>query len=287
MNNIIEEMLKKYDIITDLDKKNAMKEIIQEIVLCSLSKVGFFKEASFYGGTALRLFYNLDRFSEDLDFSLIKKDINFNLEKYFPLLEKEIKSFSLNIDIKEKIKTKESNIKSAFLKANTKEHLLLFYSDDNIYKNVPSNEVLKIKFEIDINPPKFATFETKYSLLPVPYEIKLYDKESLFAGKIHALLMRNWGNRIKGRDLYDYIFYISKSIKFNHKHLCERLYESGVENARKFELQDIKDLLYKKFSEIDYEKAKKDIEPFIKDISILEIWSSEFFKSITNNLENI
>ncbi|WP_067139601.1 nucleotidyl transferase AbiEii/AbiGii toxin family protein [Oceanivirga salmonicida] len=287
MNNIIEEMLKKYDIITDLDKKNAMKEIIQEIVLCSLSKVGFFKEASFYGGTALRLFYNLDRFSEDLDFSLIKKDINFNLEKYFPLLEKEIKSFGLNIDIKEKIKTKESNIKSTFLKANTKEHLLLFYSDDNIYKNVPSNEVLKIKFEIDINPPKFATFETKYSLLPVPYEIKLYDKESLFAGKIHALLMRNWGNRIKGRDLYDYIFYISKSIKFNHKHLCERLYESGVENARKFELQDIKDLLYKKFSEIDYEKAKKDIEPFIKDISILEIWSSEFFKSITNNLENI
>jgi predicted nucleotidyltransferase component of viral defense system len=99
MNTIIEQMLELYQTETMYDKKNAIKEIMQEIVLCGLSRAGFFKEAAFYGGTALRIFYGLDRFSEDLDFSLMKENTEFDLQSYFPALEKEVKSFGLNMVI--------------------------------------------------------------------------------------------------------------------------------------------------------------------------------------------
>ena len=132
MNTAIEQMLKNYQIENIYDQKNAMKEIMQEIVLCGLSRAGFFQKAAFYGGTALRIFYGLDRFSEDLDFSLVTADPDFDLTVYFPVLEKEVRAFGLHVTIQEKEKTKESNIRSAFLKGNTKEHLLLFYADEDL-----------------------------------------------------------------------------------------------------------------------------------------------------------
>ena len=144
---------------------------------------GFFKKAAFYGGTALRIFYGLDRFSEDLDFSLEAEDLDFDLTAYFPVLEKEVKAFGLNVEIQEKEKTKESTIRSAFLKGNTKEHLLLFYADEKVAGSVAKNEAVKIKFEVDVNPPAFAAFEHKYRLLPVPYEVRLYDMPLCLQGK--------------------------------------------------------------------------------------------------------
>jgi len=233
MNTVIEEMLKSYQVDNIYDRKNAMKEIMQEIVLCGLSRAGFFKEAAFYGGTALRIFYGLDRFSEDLDFSLEQINLDFDLCSYFPVLEKEVKAFGLNVEIQEKQKTKDSNIRSAFLKGNTKEHLLLFYADERVVGSVAKNEVVKIKFEVDTNPPAFATYEHKYRLLPVPYEIRLYDMPSLFAGKIHAVICRGWQSR---------------------------------------------------FDSIDFLQARKDVEPF-RNTSVLDIWSSEFFKQIMEGLK--
>ena len=227
MNTAIEQMLKNYQIENIYDQKNAMKEIMQEIVLCGLSRAGFFQKAAFYGGTALRIFYGLDRFSEDLDFFLVTADPDFDLTVYFPVLEKEVRAFGLHVTIQEKEKTKESNIRSAFLKGNTKEHLLLFYADENLAGSVARSEVVKIKFEVDINPPEYAGFEHKYRLLPTPYEVNLYDVPSLFAGKIHAVLCRAWKSRIKGRDLYDYVFYLSRGSAVNQKHLRARLLQSG------------------------------------------------------------
>lgn len=165
MNTAIEQMLKNYQIENIYDQKNAMKEIMQEIVLCGLSRAGFFQKAAFYGGTALRIFYGLHRFSEDLDFSLVTADPDFDLTVYFPVLEKEVRAFGLHVTIQEKEKTKESNIRSAFLKGNTKEHLLLFYADENLAGSVARSEVVKIKFKVDINPPEYASFEHKYRLL--------------------------------------------------------------------------------------------------------------------------
>lgn len=286
MNTVIEEMLKSYQVDNIYDRKNAMKEIMQEIVLCGLSRAGFFKEAAFYGGTALRIFYGLDRFSEDLDFSLEQINLDFDLCSYFPVLEKEVKAFGLNVEIQEKQKTKDSNIRSAFLKGNTKEHLLLFYADERVVGSVAKNEVVKIKFEVDTNPPAFATYEHKYRLLPVPYEIRLYDMPSLFAGKIHAVICRGWQSRIKGRDLYDYIFYLSKAVTVNQKHLRARLIDSGyISENQECTLEEIKTMLKNRFDSIDFLQARKDVEPFIRDTSVLDIWSSEFFKQITEGLE--
>ena len=286
MNTVIEEMLKSYQVDNIYDRKNAMKEIMQEIVLCGLSRAGFFKEAAFYGGTALRIFYGLDRFSEDLDFSLEQIYLDFDLCSYFPVLEKEVKAFGLNVEIQEKQKTKDSNIRSAFLKGNTKEHLLLFYADERVVGSVAKNEVVKIKFEVDTNPPAFATYEHKYRLLPVPYEIRLYDMPSLFAGKIHAVICRGWRSRIKGRDLYDYIFYLSKAVTVNQRHLRARLIDSGyISENQECTLEEIKTMLKNRFDSIDFLQARKDVEPFIRDTSVLDIWSSDFFKQITEGLK--
>lgn len=284
MNDMIRQMLQQYEAKSLYDKKNAVKEIMQEIVLCGLSRAGFFREAAFYGGTALRIFYGLDRFSEDLDFSLIEANADFNLAAYFPVLEKEVRSFGLNVTITEKEKTKESNVKSAFLKGNTKEHILLFYAGQTI-TGIADSELIKIKFEVDINPPQYATFEHRYRLLPAPYEVNLYDAPSLFAGKIHAVLCRAWKSRVKGRDLYDYVFYLARKTPVNLKHLRERLVQSGyISGDIECTLKEIKQMLAERFDVIDYEQAKSDVEPFIHDSGSLKLWSADFFKQITENL---
>lgn len=286
MNTAIEQMLKNYRIENIYDQKNAMKEIMQEIVLCGLSRAGFFQKAAFYGGTALRIFYGLDRFSEDLDFSLVTADPDFDLSDYFPVLEKEVRAFGLHVTIQEKEKTKESNIRSAFLQGNTKEHLLLFYADGDLAGSVARSEVVKIKFEVDINPPEYAGFEHKYRLLPTPYEVNLYDMPSLFAGKIHAVLCRAWKSRIKGRDLYDYVFYLSRGSAVNQKHLRARLLQSGfISEDVECTLPELRRMLYERFDAIDFRQAKQDVEPFIRDTASLNMWNADFFKQITAGLQ--
>jgi len=178
MQQVLSQMLSKYQINNINDKKNAIKEIVQEVVLCGLARGGFFKEAAFYGGTALRIFYGLDRFSEDLDFSLITTNPDFDITKYFPYIENETKSLGLNFNAVEKEKSADSNIKSAFLKGNTKELILSFYENSQEANLIQRDELIRIKFEIDINPPTGATYETKFGLLPSPYQVKLYDLSS-------------------------------------------------------------------------------------------------------------
>lgn len=285
MNSVIEEMLRGYNIENLYDRKNAVKEIMQEMVLCGLSRAGFFKKAAFYGGTALRIFYGLDRFSEDLDFSLETADEEFDLSAYFPVLEKEIRAFGLHVVIVEKEKSRESNIHSAFLKGNTREHLLLFYADERVSREASPKEMIRIKFEVDVNPPRYASFEHKYRLLPVPYEVNMYDMPSLFAGKIHAVICRGWQNRTKGRDFYDYVFYLSKKTAVNQKHLRERLIDSGcITPDDPCSLNEIKCMLNERFDSVDFSQAREDVEPFIHDTSVLDIWSADFFRQITENL---
>lgn len=285
MNSIIDEMLKNYQTETLDEKKNAIKEIIQEVVLCGLARAKFFEKAAFYGGTALRIFYGLDRFSEDLDFSLKKPDKDFNLSSYFPILEKEVRAFGLNLKVEEKQKSADSNVKSAFLKGNTKEHLLLFYTNVDFSSGVNRDEVLRIKFEVDINPPSGAGYEYRYSLKPAPYEATLYDLPSLFAGKVHAILCRGWKNRIKGRDLYDYVFYLQRGATLNLENLKQKLIQSNAWKAEnELTLDEVKKMLCERFGWIDFEKAKDDVKDFIKDKTALDVWSVDFFKAITKQI---
>lgn len=287
MNSVLKMMLEKHNIKNKEEETNAIKEIIQEIVLCGLSRGGFFDEAAFYGGTALRIFYGLNRFSEDLDFALLEPNKDFDITKYFKYIEKEVQAYGLNLTISTKEKTKDSNIISAFLKGDTKEHILMFFPNENMQEFSNSVKSIKIKLEVDVNPPKGATYETKYKLLPSPHEVRLYDESSLFAGKIHAILCRNWNYRIKGRDLYDYIFYLAKNTKVNLELVKEKLIESEVINRdNEFNIDTLKSMLNNKFNEINYTDAKEDVIPFMQDVDSLNLWSSVFFIETTKELKD-
>lgn len=286
MNQVLAQMLSKYEINNRDDRINAIKEIVQEIVLCGLSRSDFFEKAAFYGGTALRIFYDLDRFSEDLDFSLLTKDSSFNMSDYFSYIENEIKSLGLNFSINEKLKNANSNIKSAFLKGNTIEHIMIIYEESEDVKFLNKEEVIRIKIEVDVNPSYNATYETQISLLPSPYQIRVFDKESLFAGKIHACLCRNWKSRVKGRDFYDFVFFLSMNIKVNLSYLKAKLVESNfIAENYDLSIENLKLLLKERFKSIDFEEAKNDVLPFIKDKSKIALWSKEFFISICDKLK--
>ena len=285
MNNVIEQMLRKYTIKNTNDEINALKEIIQEIILSGLSRGDFFKEAAFYGGTALRIFYNLDRFSEDLDFALTSPNKDFDLTKYFGYIENELKAYGLNLEISSKQNGSNPNITRAFVKGNTLEHILRFFPNEENHEYNHLLKDIKIKFEVDINPPLGASYQEQYKLLPSPHEIKLYDKESLLAGKIHAILCRNWKTRTKGRDLYDYVFFLATDTSVNLELLKNKLIASNyIDSNTKFDINTLKELLIQKFNTIDYKEAKKDVLPFIKNVDSLNLWTSSFFISITNKL---
>lgn len=282
MNPLL-NMINKYNTSKISDQKNAMKEVIQELALYGLSRAGFFNKAAFYGGTALRIFYGLDRFSEDLDFSLDSVNPDFNLRDFFPVLESEVNSFGINIRVEEKNKVLDSHIKSGFIKVNTKEHFLIFYPNNQAGQKIHHEETIKIKFEVDVAPPRFAGFERKYRLVPAPHEVRLYDLPSLFAGKLHAVLCRSWKSRIKGRDLYDYLFYLSKNVPVNLPHLRERMIESEDFPANEnLSIPKLKEMLSSRFSGLSYDQAKKDVIPFIQNPASLDPWSSDFFIQMTN-----
>ena len=285
MDTLLQQMINEHQIENDQDRRNVMKEVIQEIVLCGLSRIGFFNEAAFYGGTALRIFYGLDRFSEDLDFSLIQTNTDFSFIKYIPGLVNELNSYGLNLDISIKDKVNDSTIKSAFVKGNTKELILKFFDNESISNTIGKNELVKIKFEVDICPPLFANTEHKFKQLPIPYEVVIYDMPSLFAGKTHAVLCRSWKSRVKGRDLYDFAFYVSKKVQINLKHLNARLIDSGfISNQEVLTLDDLKLKLKERFNLIDYKIAKEDVISFLRYPSKVDIWSKEYFYSLVDEL---
>jgi predicted nucleotidyltransferase component of viral defense system len=286
MQTILNQMINEYEPVNINEQKNAIKEVVQEIVLCGLSRVGFFKEVAFYGGTALRIFYGLDRFSEDLDFSLFSPNKNFSFEPYIPGLINELSAYGLNLDIDIKEKTKDSDIRSAFIKSNTKELMLKFYPKDNNANLIGKNELVKVKFEVDTIPPMYAQIEYKFRQLPIPYEVAIYDMPSLFAGKIHAVLCRAWKNRVKGRDLYDFNFYITRKTTINLKHLNARLIDSGyLSEEESLSLEELKEKLKERFSTIDYKMAKEDVINFIKNPNKTDVWCSEYFNSLTDELK--
>lgn len=283
MINPIQIMLKKYETTTIEEKKNALKEIVQEIALLGLFRGNFYTKAAFYGGTALRIFYGLDRFSEDLDFSLYEPDSNFDLNRYLKFIETELGAYGFEMKAEQKKKTNDSEIMSAFIKGNTVTNMLKITPDKFNRLPINRNEQLKIKLEVDINPPKYGEYEVKYLLNPIPFSVKLFSESSLFAGKLHALLCRAWKTRVKGRDLYDYVWYLSKSAPLNLKHLEARMQQSGhLKENINLTKELLSSMLQKRFSQIDYSQAKQDVIPFIKDSGKLQLWSEEFFQNITD-----
>lgn len=281
--SIIEQMLKKYNPQSQNELINALKEIFQEITLLGLYRGDFFKEAVFYGGTSLRILYGLERFSEDLDFSLLKKDSQFDIEKYFPHIESEFEALGIPVSLSKKVKKGDGNIDSAFLKNDTAIYTLGIEAKG--IENIHSGVKLKIKIEVDTNPPLKFQNESKTLLLPITFNVRTMTLPNLYAGKMHALLFRTWKNRVKGRDWFDFEWYVKKGVKLNLEHLGQRMIESGDLSGQPLSKEKFQEFLNTKIDSLNIEQAINEVRPFVKDQSVFDFWSKDYFKLLASKIE--
>ena len=282
---ILEEMIKQYKPETSEESKAALREILQSIVLVGLSRGGFFNKASFYGGTALRIFYGLNRYSEDLDFTLNEKDENFDFEYYFKSINDVASSYGLELEFSTKVKKVETPIESAFAKLNTYQTLIKLKVDENLLKILHKDEVMKVKFEVDCNPSLGFDNEIRWLDLPEFASVSVLDQPSLFAGKIHAILCRSYKNNVKGRDYYDFLFYMRQKIKPNMNYLRNKLIETQkLKENDYFDINVLKNMLMEKIESIDFNQVKNDAQKFIFKNENLEYFSKELFVDMIKRL---
>ncbi len=281
---MIKEWLDSYKPSNQQEAKDSLREIMHEISLAGLYRAGFFEKAAFYGGTALRIFYGLDRYSEDLDFSLLEKNPSFTLGKYQDALLNEFESLGLKVTIREKKKSQKSNIESTFLKSETLwKELSLEGIIPQVGLNQPAN--IKIKIEVDTYPPLGFETEEKLLLRPFSFYVKCLTLPDLFAGKIHALLFRGWGQNVKGRDWYDMEWYIRKGIELNLHHFALRAYENGDWDRKEITEFEFRKLLKEKIDIINFQFAKDDIKRFIQNNDKIKIWNQKYFHDLTTHLK--
>ena len=285
MNKALEDMLRPYNPVTPLDWTHAIREVVQEIALLGLWRSGFFEEAAFYGGTALRIFHGLNRFSEDLDFSLLEDGGSVRLESALASIRTELAAWGLSFEAESKSSGNRTGIESAFLKGNTRINLLNVGVPEELNRYFPHNQKVTIKLELDTTPPPLASTEVKTHLLPTPFQVRLYDLPSLFAGKLHAMLFRDWKSRVKGRDFYDFVWYISRRVPVNLPHLEARIIQSEKQQTERFNIDAVQTLLKDRIRSIDIAAAAEDVRPFLRDPRELQLWNEEFFMQLIPQLQ--
>lgn len=272
MNDMYQKMLSNYDLSTAQQRRNAVFEVNQQIVLAGLNRGGFFDSAAFYGGTCLRIFHGLNRFSEDMDFSLTTPDKQFQFEKFFPYIVDEFAYLGRKVEIHKKEKRTFGRVESAFLKDDTDVYDLTFQTEKSI----------RIKIEVDTNPPMQFSTEDKLLLQPFSFMVRCFTLPDLFAGKMHALLFRNWKNRVKGRDWYDFEWYVRNGIPLDFSHLQERIKQfNGLEIGKDEFIKQLKERL----SNTDIAQVKQDVEPFMKNVGETDIWSNDYFVQLANMMK--
>lgn len=286
MNAALQTLLDRYQPQTAADWENALREIVQELALLGLWRSKFYEHAAFYGGTALRIFHGLRRFSEDLDFSLLKPNADFDLAPHLEAVRSELTSFGFTFEVGQKIKQIETPIESAFIKGSTRINLLEIGAPTGLPERFSTTQKLKIKLELDTDPPAGAETTVETLLVPIPFQVRLYTLPSLFAGKLHAVLCRNWKTRVKGRDFYDFVWYLGKKVPVHLGHLQKRMEQTGHwERELRLDLAALKALLTAKFREVDFEQAKNDVSPFLRDADELALWSADFFIGLLDRIE--
>lgn len=279
----IKHMMNNYQSLR-VNEQTKIREVLQQTALLGLERMGFFEHAAFYGGTALRILYGLNRFSEDLDFTLLKGDRHFDFTHFLEGMRKELTAFGFEMDVSQKPKKIETSVLSAFMKVNTIK-LYLAIGEEKRSKTFNHNEKIQIKLEVDTDPPTQFRVENRLVLNPVSFYVLTLHKSDLFAGKMHAILYRAWKGRVKGRDWYDLIWYIQNKIPLSLNYLQACMHQSG--NLAKHEILDrsrVIEMLVSKIQTIDWASAKADVRPFIPDPQTLEIWSSLFFTSLIEHL---
>ena len=288
MNEAVSRMLDRYECRSLEDHLLALREILQEIALLGLWRRKFFEKAAFYGGTALRILYGLDRFSEDLDFSLLSPMKNFDFSTYTDALQKELAAFGFEVRVENRRKPSLSAVQSAFMKANTINQLLVIQTSKTLVKTFHREQTLKIKLEVDTDPPSGFDTETRFLLQPIPFAVRTYVLPDLFAGKIHAILCRRWKNRSKGRDWYDLVWYAANHPRLHLSHLEQRMRQSGDwTESGPLSPSSFKTLIDGAIDDLDIDQVRREVEPFVKKPEHLEIWSPVFFRDVVSRIQMI
>ena len=268
---IYDKMVAEYAEKRGTATPNVEQEVMQRIALAGLHRGGFFQHVAFYGGTCLRLFHNLPRYSEDMDFSLIKKRDDVHLENYFPAIIDEFRLAGHEVNIVKKDKKIFGRLESAFLKENTEAYDIKFQT----------KRTVKVKIELDTDPP--LGFDTEQLNLQLPYSFmtRCYTLPDLYAGKMHALIYRAWQRRVKGRDWYDFEWYVRWRVPLDFKHLQERIREFHGEEVSK---EAFMNLLRDKLAMTDIEQVKEDVIGFVDDTHELDIWSNDYFLQLADKI---
>lgn len=280
---MINEWLQQYHPQNHFQAEQALREIMQEIALAGLQRGGFFEKAAFYGGTALRIFHQLPRFSEDLDFSLLEAQRDFALQPYLDGMIEQFEALGIHVSVNGKNKAKKTPIESAFLKADTTWRELVLKGIIPQEKTSLRPEI-KIKLEVDTHPPGSFATEEKLLLKPFSFYVKCFSLPDLFAGKLHALLFRKWQNRVKGRDWFDLEWYMRKGVPLHLAHLEARATDSGDWKKTTLTREQLLALLDKKIDAVSFNQIKEDIVKFIPDARSLEIWSPAYFHELVKNI---
>ena len=272
MNEVYQKMLSQYDLSTEQKKRNAIFEVNQQIVLAGLYHGGFFDSAAFYGGTCLRIFHGLQRFSEDMDISLLKPDDNFDFKKYFQPIIDQFVIVGREVEITKKDKRVFGKVESAFLKDTTDVYDISFRTEKSI----------KIKIEVDTQPPLEFSTEHKLLLQPYSFMTRCFTLPCLFAGKMHALVFRSWKNRVKGRDWYDFEWYVRNRVPLDFKHLQERIRQF---NGLTVNQNEFLAMLKEKLATANINQVKQDVMPFLKNPNELNIWSNDYFLQLAQMIK--
>lgn len=273
-NSVFDRMMSQYTLNTANDRRNATYEVMQQIVLAGLYRGGFFEHAAFYGGTCLRMMHGVERYSEDMDFSLLKKDEGFSLERYFPAIIDECRLMGREVEITRKDKRTFGKVESAFLKDTTDVYNISFQTEKSI----------KIKIEVDTMPPLQFDTEQQLLLQPFSFMVRCFTLPCLFAGKMHALLFRQWKNRVKGRDWYDFEWYVRSAVPLKFEHLQARVREF---NGMDIDIKQFQAMLTERLSQTDIRQVKADVLPFVQNPQELDIWSNDYFVQLAQRIHYI
>lgn len=271
-NDIFQSMLSAYDLTSKQAERNAIFEVNQQIILAGLQQGGFFDVAAFYGGTCLRIFHGLQRFSEDMDFSLLAPNDSFDFTQYFQPIIDEFAFVGRRVEITKKDKKSFGKVESAFLKDNTEVYDVSFQTEKSI----------KIKIEVDTNPPLCFKTEQRLLLQPRSFMTQCFTLPDLFAGKMHALVFRSWKNRVKGRDWYDFEWYVRHNVPLDFAHLQERIRQF---NSVEMSQDEFMALLYDRLATADIHQVKADVLPFVRNPKELDIWSNDYFVHLTGMMK--
>jgi predicted nucleotidyltransferase component of viral defense system len=285
VRDAIRSMLVRYECRSGDDYVNALREILQDLALLGLWRSKFFEHAAFYGGTALRVLHGLDRYSEDLDFSLLRHNPSFSLGAYGEAMQREISSFGFRVTFTQRHKEQTGAIESAFLKANTYTQLIEVEAREELLRDLHPGRTLKIKLEVDTDPPLGFQTESQYVLLPVPFAVRVYCLPDLLAGKLHAVLCRRWKTRVKGRDWYDLVWYTGRHPEVRLSHLETRMRQSGdYREPGSISPSMLNSRLHSAVDSLDVGMARREVAPFVGDPRGLDIWSADFFHHIVDQI---